>query len=83
MINKIHQEPGSFQRRGSIRSINAKRMFYSSNMIIFVRFLLESSNYRLITWGDVEHDWRLVSLLGETLALSALELDEDPGAVAV
>ena len=52
-------------------------------MIIFVRFLLESSNYRLITWGDVEHDWRLVSLLGETLALSALELDEDPGAVAV
>ena len=36
-----------------------------------------------ITWGNVEHDRRLVCLLGETLALCALELDEDPGAVAV
>ena len=36
-----------------------------------------------ITWGNVELDWRLVCLLAETLALGALELDEDPGAVAV
>ena len=36
-----------------------------------------------ITWGNVEQDRRLISLLGETLALGALELDEDPGAVAV